>query len=118
MSYLSQAELDIYKHPQYAKKIARPTHQFSQENILCGDKITIEIEIKNNHIIDCGYKAEGCVLNIVAAEKLMAQIINQPIDKLDLNPLNWLKSFNFEVPAGRQKCVLLSLNALEGILAN
>lgn len=118
MSYLTKAELDIYKDPKYAKKLNYFSHSASQENILCGDNITLELVVKNNQIINAGFQAKGCILNTISASKLVDSIINKPLKDINLDPKIWLNSLNFTVPAGRTKCVLLCLETLKQALAS
>lgn len=116
MSFLSPQELALYKDPPHRQDIDNPTHFSHKENILCGDNMTIKLIIKNNKIIQAGFMAEGCILNIVSGSKLISKILHHNIDDLNLDSNDWLKSFEFTVPVGRSECVLLSLATLQEAL--
>src|SRR3989344_7633274 len=73
--------LDLYKNPLNFGKLEKPTHKHKEINSLCGDDITVYLEIKDNRIRDIKFTAKGCAISIASAslitEKIKGMNINE-----------------------------------------
>jgi nitrogen fixation NifU-like protein len=116
-SYLTSEILNLSRHPRHSYKIEKPTHFASQENILCGDNISIQLVVENNKVIKAAFTGNGCALTIASASKLIDSILNLNINKINLNEENWLHEFSPNIPPARQKCVTLAIAVLKSALA-
>ncbi len=109
--------LDHYKHPRHRGKLKQPTVQGEHAVPLCGDSLTIELEIKNNKIIDAAFVGEGCVLSQASASILLEEIIGKKVSQIE----NWDKQkildlLKIQVGPNRLKCATLSLDCLKQAL--
>ena len=43
------------------------THEQSGSNPLCGDQLTLSLEIKNNQVVDACFEGEGCAISVASA---------------------------------------------------
>ena len=87
------------------------------KNKKCGDKIKVELQIKNKKIINMCYETESCILCQASASLLSKSVKNTPIKDLD----KILKSRSYEnlmskkyLP--RRDCIMLPYNALKKAL--
>ncbi|MFH1111745.1 MAG: SUF system NifU family Fe-S cluster assembly protein [Patescibacteria group bacterium] len=109
--------LDHYKHPRHQGKLKNATARGDHNVPLCGDNLTIELEIKNNKIVDAAFSGEGCVLSQASASILLEEIIGKRVSELEQwDKKNILDLLNIQVGPNRQKCATLSLDTLKQAL--
>ena len=105
------------------------SHKTSLKNSLCGDKITIEILIKNTKVSSIRYETEACIfceasasliskkiknLNIKDIKKdflYLKKISNNKEIKIPHKLSDYKKLFN-SVNLNRIKCIILPFNAV------
>lgn len=66
--------LDHSLHPKNYGQIAQPTHQAKGNNPLCGDDLTVFLNIDNNIIQDIGFTGSGCAISIASASLMTEQL--------------------------------------------
>lgn len=135
----SDVILRHYKNPEFKTIPEHVTHQNTGKNTLCGDEITLYLNIskENSKINDIGFAGKGCMICQSSASILCHSIKNKEITEA-VNILNTVKhlfdeegkkelveiSHSNEYLAlldvrkfpGRKKCVLLAWQVLEKIL--
>jgi len=62
--------LDHNKSPRNFKLLENPTHQLEGYNPLCGDKITIFLNIKDGVIKDVSFTGSGCAISKASASMM------------------------------------------------
>ncbi len=108
--------LDYYKHPRN-KRILKTKIKANDKNILCGDEITIYLQIKKNKIEEATFTGDGCAISQASAsmltEKLKGLTLKQAksISKEDI-----IKMLGIPLSFIRTKCALLSLEVLNKAL--
>ena len=106
--------LEHYTKPHHQGKISHPTHYGRAINPLCGDQISIYLNIKNNQIKQIKHQAQGCIITQATASLLCdfaAQLTPQQIQKL--TPKQLIKKINTPLTSSRQQCALVVLKALQ-----
>ncbi len=114
-----------------ASRLDDPDGSATVDNPLCGDRITLDVTLNDNHIERVGYKVKACMLCQAAASVIGANAPGLTIEdathaaaeargvlagKIEADQLTWpeLKAF---VPVrevkSRHECVLLPVEALE-----
>lgn len=112
--------LDHFKNPRNFGKLKNATSSFSLYNSACGDKITIDIVIKNkgqttdNKIIEeIKFTGEGCAISIASASMLTEKVMGKGIEEVQkLNTEDMLKMLGITLTPTRLKCALLPLEVL------
>jgi|TARA_B100001093_G_scaffold382418_1_gene367977 nitrogen fixation NifU-like protein len=95
----------------------------TSKNKICGDKITVELEVKKKIIKKMNYETESCVF-CQASASLLSKFIenkNTNTDKLSLILDNTVKSKNFKEllkTKERINCVMLPFEALQKAINN
>jgi nitrogen fixation NifU-like protein len=133
--------LDHGRHPRNFRKLDHPSHFAHGHNPLCGDRVTVFVEMDGDRIKDVSFEGRGCAISTASAS-LMTEILKGKTlkeaeaifanfrasvtgegegetpagfeDDLDrLAPLVGVKSY----PA-RVKCATLAWHAFEAALQN
>lgn len=106
--------LDHYKHPRNQGMIERPTVSREESNPLCGDRVRLDLLIKDGLIEDLRFSGRGCTISQAATSMLTEALKGQPIEvarafgKEDL-----LELLGIPIGYTRMKCALLGLKALK-----
>ena len=109
--------IDLYKNPRNKGTIENPTHEFFNTNPLCGDEITLQLQIEDNKISDVKFDGVGCSISQASASMLTDKIKNLSIEEVkNLNKDDILEMLHIPISPARLKCALLSLDTLRGAL--
>ena len=126
-------ELEILKiasNTSNLKEIDIYTHKSEKKNPMCGDIITIEINVKKNKIQDIGYKSKSCIYCQASASLLSNFLVNQKLEearlilkstKIFYNDKNYIikgklkKIFN-KKNYKRKECIYLPVRAISDAL--
>jgi len=69
-----QVILDHNKKPRNFRKIEVPTHTAEGHNPLCGDQLTIYLDVENNEVRDVSFEGSGCAISKASAS-MMTQAV-------------------------------------------
>lgn len=106
--------LEHYRHPKNFGKINNASASFSLTNELCGDEISMEINITKAGIIkDIKFQGQGCAISLASASLLTEHVKGGNLDKvLKLSSKDILKLLGVNLNHARIKCALLPLEVL------
>jgi nitrogen fixation protein NifU and related proteins len=65
-----EAILDHHKKPRNFRKLERANRQAAGFNPLCGDKLTVYIQIENGILADIGFIGSGCAISTASASMM------------------------------------------------
>lgn len=117
MSIYQEVILDHYRTPRNVGSIINPTNSVVVFNPLCGDKIQLDILIKNNKIVEIKFKGEGCAISQAAASLLTEHAKGKKTsDLINLDKKFMMSLVGIEPGPTRLKCLLLSLESLHKAL--
>ena len=109
--------IDHYRYPHNFGKLVRPDKEHNEFNPLCGDKLTIQLLLKENIISDIRFSGSGCAISIAAASLLTDKIRNMNVEDVKMLGANdLLELLKIPISQVRLKCALLSLETLQGAL--
>ena len=69
-----QVILDHNKKPRNFRKLDTPTHRAEGHNPLCGDQLTVYLDLENEAIKDVSFEGSGCAISKAAAS-MMTQAV-------------------------------------------
>jgi nitrogen fixation NifU-like protein len=69
-----QVILDHNKKPRNFRKIEGPTHTAEGHNPLCGDQLTIYLDLENDEVRDVSFEGSGCAISKASAS-MMTQAV-------------------------------------------
>ncbi len=106
--------LDHYQHPHNHGEIPEADISYEDSNPLCGDKIRIDIRLKDNVVSDIKFNGKGCAISQASASMLTDELLGKSLD--DIRKLD--KQFILDllgIPLGptRIKCALLPLKVIK-----
>jgi nitrogen fixation NifU-like protein len=117
-------------------RLAQPQHSITLDNPLCGDRVTLDVNLTNGRVSAVGHQVRGCLLCEASAEIIAAHAPGKTQGELAeaASAVTAILKEGKEVPAGawselaifapvhrvksRQDCVLLPFEALNKALAN
>jgi nitrogen fixation NifU-like protein len=129
--------IDHNKNPRNHHPMVHPTHQANGYNPLCGDKVTVYVNVENDQVQDVSFVGCGCAISqasaslmteavrgktILAAHALFTQF--HQMLTLDDAEASGLSQDKLAVLAGvrtfpaRVKCATLAWHTLEAALKN
>jgi nitrogen fixation NifU-like protein len=107
----SEVLLDHFRNPRNYGSLPTPDVTHEIFNPLCGDRIRIELEIRDGRIETARFVGDGCAISIAAASMLTEMIIGAEIDH-QVSHDQLLSSLKSDIKPSRIRCALLSLEAL------
>lgn len=109
----SQIILDHFRNPRNYGRLSSPDVTYEQVNPLCGDRIRIELEIRDRIITRAGFVGDGCAISVAAASVLTELIAGTGIESEEMiSDVKLLAALESEIKPSRMKCALLPLEAL------
>ncbi|MBI3385359.1 iron-sulfur cluster assembly scaffold protein [Candidatus Gottesmanbacteria bacterium] len=109
--------IDLYQHPRNFGRLKKPTVSHEEVNVFCGDKIRMDLGIKNDQIIDVAFGGSGCAISIASASLLTDMVHGKKLALVKkITKENLLQSLNIELTPTRLKCAWLSWEVLQKAL--
>jgi nitrogen fixation NifU-like protein len=69
-----QVILDHHRKPRNFRRLAHPTGTAQGENPLCGDRVSVEVELEEGVIRDVGFQGSGCAISRASASMMTAAL--------------------------------------------
>jgi nitrogen fixation protein NifU and related proteins len=110
--------LDHYRNPRNFGRIPNPDLTNDEENITCGDRIGIDLNIVKDKISDIRFHGEGCAISMSSASMLTEKLLGEDIKSVrKMGKEAVLSLLGIELSPARLKCALLPLEAIQNCLA-
>lgn len=106
--------LDHYQHPHNHGEIPGADISYEDSNPLCGDKIRIDIKLKNNVVEDVKFNGKGCAISQASASMLTDELLGKSLDEIKAMDKQFILDM-LGIPLGptRVKCALLPLKVIK-----
>lgn len=113
----SNVILDHFRNPRNFGSLCCPDISHEGLNPLCGDRIRIELKLRDGIIATARFQGDGCAISLAAASLLTELIRDLDIENAEvISNATLLLSLESDVKPARMKCALLPLEVLrEGI---
>lgn len=114
MDLYAENILDHYRHPRGKSRLPSPSVTHEEVNLSCGDAITLDLTIKNDHIHDIGWEGSGCAISQAAMSMLSEELVGKSLKGVEALTKEDVYGL-LGVPIGprRTKCALLCLHTLK-----
>ena len=110
--------LDHYKHPRNFGQLDQPDIHVEASNPLCGDRLAMDLRVKDGVVEDVAFSGQGCAISQASASMLTEEIVGRRVkDLADTTREDILDMLGVEVSYARMKCATLSLGLLRLALA-
>ena len=109
--------LDHYRNPRCHGTLDHPTHTAKALNASCGDKLQMDIIVKNDIIEEVRFSGLGCAISQASASLLSEAMTGKPVtEALAMESKGVLVLLGVTLSPSRIKCGLLSLETLKKTL--
>ncbi len=110
MSLYQALILDHYRNPRHHGTLAEHTHAASAHNPTCGDRLEMQLLIKDGIIEDVMFSGSGCAISQASASLLTEFLIGKtPEEAQRVGKDGLLALLGVTLSPNRLKCALLSL---------
>lgn len=72
--------LDHYRNPRHKGHLTAPTASHEGLNPLCGDEVTIEVQLEGGRLADVAYTGSGCSISQSSASMMTEAIAGKSVD--------------------------------------
>lgn len=108
-----------YTHPKHKVTLLEPTASSGIYNPSCGDKVQIQLIIKEGVIAKIGHETQGCVISAGAADLICDYVAQQPVEILrTLTREKIFEIIGMELGPNRLRCAFITVEALQNALQN
>ena len=106
--------LDHYQHPHNHGEIPGADISYEDSNPLCGDKIRIDIKLKNDVVENVKFNGKGCAISQASASMLTDELLGKTLDEIKAMDKQFILDM-LGIPLGptRVKCALLPLKVIK-----
>ena len=106
--------LDHYQHPHNHGTLPSPDISHEDSNPLCGDKIRIDLKVKDNVVQDVKFDGKGCAISQASASMLTDELIGKSLDDIKKIDKDFIYNMlGIPLSPTRVKCALLSLKVVK-----
>ena len=106
--------LEHYQHPRNRGTLEHPDITYEDANPLCGDRIRMDLQIKDGRIEQIRFSGHGCSISQAAASMLCEAVEGKPLEDVKkLGRDDVLEMLGIELGPVRLKCGLLALKTLK-----
>jgi nitrogen fixation protein NifU and related proteins len=106
--------IDHYQNPRNYGTLEHPDISYEDSNPVCGDELRIDLQVKDNAVVDARFSGHGCSISQASASMLTEEIIGKTLEEVKQIDKQYLLDL-LGIPLGpmRLKCALLSLKVLK-----
>jgi nitrogen fixation NifU-like protein len=109
--------LEHYRRPHNFGPIDEPSAQFEGSNPLCGDRITLQVRVRDGALETVGFTGRGCAISQASASLLTDEIKGKPLrDVAAFGAGDLLDLLGIDISPARLKCAMLSHETLRHVL--
>ena len=106
--------LEHYRHPRNQGTIENADISYEDANPLCGDRIRMDLKVKDGRIEKIRFSGHGCSISQAAASMLCEEVEGKTLDEVKrLGREDVLDMLGIELGPVRLKCGLLALKTLK-----
>jgi nitrogen fixation NifU-like protein len=110
--------LEHYRRPHNFGVLDEPTASVEGSNPLCGDRITMQLAVRNGTVEGVAFTGRGCAISQASASLLTDEIKGKPLSEVTgFRADDLLDLLGIEISPARLKCAMLSFDTLQGALA-
>jgi nitrogen fixation NifU-like protein len=109
--------LEHYRHPHNFGVLEVPSATYEGANPLCGDRITMQLQVQDGIVTGVGFTGRGCAISQASASLLTDEIRGKPVSEVAaFAATDLLDLLGIEISPARLKCAMLSFDSLQHLL--
>lgn len=103
-----------YEHPHNKGKLLNASASFHDFNPLCGDDLTLYLEIRDGKVTDAKFDGTGCAISVGSASMLTDELKGKTLDEVKRMGVGTVVGLlGIDPGPARIKCATLSLRAAQ-----
>ena len=111
--------LEHSRHPHNFGVLEQPTASHEGANPLCGDRITMQLGIRDGKVAEVAFTGRGCAISQASASLLTDEVKGMSVEAATAYRADdLLELLGIDISPARLKCAMLSLDTLEAALAD
>ena len=111
--------LEHSRRPHNFGVLESPTAAHEGANPLCGDRITMQLGIRDGKVAEVAFTGRGCAISQASASLLTDEVKGMSVDAATAYRADdLLELLGIEISPARLKCAMLSLETLGAALAD
>jgi nitrogen fixation NifU-like protein len=109
--------LEHYRRPHNFGPLEQPSVTREGANPLCGDRITLQLGVKDGVVESVGFTGRGCAISQASASLLTDEIKGKTLQQVaEFGADDLLDLLGIDISPARLKCAMLSHETLRGAL--
>ncbi len=109
----SEVLLDHFRHPRNYGCLPAPDITYENFNPLCGDRIRVELKLKDKLVEDARFRGDGCAISMASASLLTELIVGADLNEIEaISNDKLISALESDIKPSRVQCALLPLEAL------
>jgi nitrogen fixation NifU-like protein len=109
--------LEHYRRPHNFGPIEDASAQYEGSNPLCGDRITMQLRVRDGVVEAVGFTGRGCAISQASASLLTDEIKGKPLADVEaIRADDLLELLGIDISPARLKCAMLSHDTLHHAL--
>jgi nitrogen fixation NifU-like protein len=110
--------LEHYRRPHNFGPLEQASVTREGANPLCGDRITLQLAVKDGVVEGVGFTGRGCAISQASASLLTDEIKGKTLEQVaDFGADDLLDLLGIDISPARLKCAMLSHDTLRGALS-
>ena len=111
--------LEHSRHPHNFGVLDRPTASHEGANPLCGDRITLQVGVRDGTLAEIAFTGRGCAISQASASLLTDEVKGMTVEQAAAYRADdLLELLGIDISPARLKCAMLSLETLDAALAD
>lgn len=111
--------MEHFRRPRNQGPLAAPDATREGANPLCGDRVRIELALRDGRVVDARFIANACAISVAAASLLTERVRGMSTGDVGaITDDEMLESLGGEIPPARRACAVLPLTTLVAALAD
>jgi nitrogen fixation protein NifU and related proteins len=110
--------MEHFRRPRNQGPLAAPDAVREGSNPLCGDRVRVELAIRDGYVADARFTANACAISVAAASLLTERVRGMSTSAVQaITDDEICAALGAEIPAPRRACAVLPLATMRGALA-
>ena len=110
--------MEHFRRPRNQGPLAAPDAAREGSNPLCGDRVRIELAIRDGQVTDARFTANACAISVAAASLLTERVRGMATSAVEaITDDEMCAALGAEIPPARRACAVLPLATMRAALA-